>query len=348
MNISIQYGRIILIANRWFSQSVQPKKSVYISLSTNIYRNLALEDWFYRNLDFTNQHLLLLWKNDPCVLIGTFQNPWLETNSTQLTNIGSGISLARRRSGGGTVFQDNGNLNLTFFTSRKNYNKERNLEFIVKLLVKNYNVPVQISSKSDLTLHNDKISGSAFRLGSNNAYHHCSLLVHADKRCLEMCLKKCKLNINTNATKSIRSNITNLNEHNRQITVENLIKDFQREFLAYNGGQLRIIAPREQAYPGLDVLSNQMSSWEWIYGKTPKFRISKSDNDVGNILLVVDKARIEKINIEYDDIVTTNENNQLLKEFIGQQFHENIFHQLKESILKQREVFGNGQLREIG
>lgn len=103
-------------------------KSVYISKCTNIFTNLALEDWLYTNRDFTNHQLLMLWRNEPCVVIGRHQNPWLECNFPVLPNLGA--HLARRNSGGGTVYHDMENLNLTFFTARHDYCRRKNLELI--------------------------------------------------------------------------------------------------------------------------------------------------------------------------------------------------------------------------
>lgn len=51
------------------------KKSVFISQSHDIFTNLAFEDWLYRNFDFTKHHVLMLWSNDPCVVVGRHQNP---------------------------------------------------------------------------------------------------------------------------------------------------------------------------------------------------------------------------------------------------------------------------------
>lgn len=51
------------------------KKSVFISQSHDVFTNLALEDWLYRNFDFTTHHVLMLWSNDPCVVVGRHQNP---------------------------------------------------------------------------------------------------------------------------------------------------------------------------------------------------------------------------------------------------------------------------------
>ena len=50
------------------------------STSQNIYKNLALEDWFYQNHNFEKNKILLFYKNAPCVVIGRHQNPWTEAN----------------------------------------------------------------------------------------------------------------------------------------------------------------------------------------------------------------------------------------------------------------------------
>lgn len=141
------------------SRNENIKKSVFISQSKDIYTNLALEDWLYKNFDFKNHHVLMLWQNDPCVVIGRHQNPWLEANVTQLPLIGEqGVQLARRNSGGGTVYHDNGNLNLTFFTPREQYNRKYNLEIISRSLFREYDMKVDITPREDLVIRNNKVS----------------------------------------------------------------------------------------------------------------------------------------------------------------------------------------------
>lgn len=110
-------------------------KSVFISQSNDIFTNLAIEDWIYKNTDFNNHHVLLVWRNAPCVVIGRHQNPWMEANMAFLAE--NGIDLARRNSGGGTVYHDKGNLNLTFFTPRERYNRKSNLEIITRAFSEN-------------------------------------------------------------------------------------------------------------------------------------------------------------------------------------------------------------------
>lgn len=69
------FNRVIknVISLRKYSTPVRNEieKSVIISKSNDIYTNLALEDWYYKNWSSENKHLLMLWSNNPCVVIGT-------------------------------------------------------------------------------------------------------------------------------------------------------------------------------------------------------------------------------------------------------------------------------------
>lgn len=123
-------------------------KSVFMSQSTDIYTNLALEDWMYRNMDFSKHHVMMVWRNEPCVVIGRHQNPWLESNVPLLTE--KDIALARRNSGGGTVYHDRGNLNVTFFTPRERYDRKYNLELIKRALFRGFGVKAVINERQDI------------------------------------------------------------------------------------------------------------------------------------------------------------------------------------------------------
>lgn len=132
------------------------KKSVFISQSYDIFTNLALEDWIYRNYKFNDHHILMLWQNDPCVVIGRHQNPFSETNVANLRSVG--IELARRNSGGGTVYHDRGNLNCSFFTPRDRYDRKYNLNLITRAIYREYGIDAEISDRDDILLRGKKVS----------------------------------------------------------------------------------------------------------------------------------------------------------------------------------------------
>jgi len=132
------------------SQQAAVPRSVFISQSDDIFANLALEDWLYKKHDFSKHRVLFLWKNKPCVVIGRHQNPWKETHVGTLAE--RNIALARRNSGGGTVYHDLGNLNLSFLGPRDAYNRKANLSVISSALRREFNIDSEISPRDDLIL----------------------------------------------------------------------------------------------------------------------------------------------------------------------------------------------------
>ncbi|XP_017880867.1 lipoyltransferase 1, mitochondrial isoform X2 [Ceratina calcarata] len=306
-------------------------KSVFISQSTDVFTNLALEDWFYRNYNFTNHHVLLFWRNDPCIVIGRHQNPWIEHN-TQLAEK-RGIVLARRNSGGGTVYHDNGNLNLTFFTPRERYNRKYNLDIITRALYREWGLQADINKREDIVVEGKyKISGTAAKLGRPNAYHHCTLLVNVNKTALGLALERTENDVETNATASTRSPIKNLIDVNSHIQMEKLITAIGWEYLrtkalvVEDGGQeliqrqkgFQYINPTEDWFPGLDKLISEFRSWEWNYAKTPKFSVTRvldlpvQDNKVHrfNLTLEIQNGIIEEVKMRMPADLISNEINQ--------------------------------------
>ncbi|XP_015522208.1 lipoyltransferase 1, mitochondrial isoform X1 [Neodiprion lecontei] len=265
------------------------RKSVYISQSTDIFTNLALEDWFYRNYDFADNHILLLWRNEPCVVVGRHQNPWLESNMAAIDE--NGISLARRNSGGGTVYHDMGNLNLSFFTPRQRYNRRYNLDVICRALYRQWGIKANVNKREDVVVDGEfkQVSGSAAKLGRPNAYHHCTLLVNVNKPNLSLALEKKEKGITTNATESVRSFVKNLTDINMHIHPDNLLSAIGWEYLRTravtleDGGQdlvqqqkgFQMINPTEDWFPGITMLRDEFASWEWTFGKTPKFSVTQ-------------------------------------------------------------------------
>ncbi|XP_026157239.1 lipoyl amidotransferase LIPT1, mitochondrial [Mastacembelus armatus] len=246
------------------------------SQSTDVYQNLALEDWIDANVDLQQHSILLLWRNGPAVVIGRHQNPWAECNLPAMRRIG--IPLARRRSGGGTVFHDLGNLNLTFFTSKKLYDRKRNLKVITEALRRvRPGLDIQATDRFDILLNGlYKISGTASRLSRKSSYHHCTLLHSADRSVLSAVLHPSCPGIHSNATPSVPSPVANLLDHAPTLQWEELLEALVYQYNAEFGSSaaLTLIDPADQsAFPGLNRTATELRSWDWTFGKTPKFSI---------------------------------------------------------------------------
>ena len=251
---------------------------VFFSPFTNIYTNQALEEWLFRNAELT-QPLLMLWINDPAVVTGRYQNQWIECSPAALKK--QGILLARRNSGGGTVFHDRGNLNLTLFTSRNAYDK-RSLTGFIKTILDSYGIISETGeSRADIYIQGRKISGSAFKLIADRAYHHSTLLIDCDLEQLAGALHPAAREITSKGTESIRSKTVNLREVNLEISLLSIVRRaavlFSGEEEIGNSVEESAITVLANQNPGI-VLPDQLESLRqrfcsdtWIHDNGPDF-----------------------------------------------------------------------------
>ncbi|XP_070711983.1 lipoyl amidotransferase LIPT1, mitochondrial [Pempheris klunzingeri] len=261
---------------RRYGSGSAPSGLVLQSQSTDVHQNLALEDWIDANVDLQQRGVLLLWRNRPAVVIGRHQNPWTECNLPAMRR--AGIPLARRRSGGGTVFHDLGNLNLTFFTSKRAYDRQRNLKVITEALRRlRPGLDVHATDRLDILLNGHlKISGTASRLSRKSSYHHCTLLHSADRSALAAVLRPSCPGIHSNATPSVPSPVANLLDHAPTLQWEELLDALVHQYNTEFGfrAPLTFVDPADESeFPGIGAAAAELRSWDWTFGKTPKFSV---------------------------------------------------------------------------
>ena len=141
-----------------------------------------------------------------------------------------------------------------------------------------------IFQRDDIVIDGErKVSGTAAKLSRAGAYHHCTLLVSVDTSSLHAALNNPALGpgvIETNATRSVRSPVENL--ANLEVgagDAERLILRLEEAIarLVSEDGDIVSVEPCEENYAGLEKIVRGYESWDWIFGKSPKFTVNTSD-----------------------------------------------------------------------
>ena len=175
---------------------------IFTSRSSSPYFNLAVEHHLL-TYSHPSSRILFTYSNVPCAIIGRNQNPWVECDVAAIargTTDGRVIQLIRRRSGGGTVFHDEGNLNYSIIVPGEGFERKTHVQMVVDALAKLRDLQsdtrrwerVRANKRNDIvaTLKEKfwaedagngeeewlKVSGTAFKLTKGRALHHGTLL----------------------------------------------------------------------------------------------------------------------------------------------------------------------------
>ncbi len=287
-----------------------------ISQNRDTYINLTIENSLFTDASGSG-HTLLLWVNNPSVIIGRYQNPWLECSFESMND--SGISLARRQSGGGAVYHDEGNLNFSFICGKELYDRERNLRTVVKALGA-LGVSAEINERHDVVVEGKKVSGSAFRISSGRVLHHGTLLVSSDLHPLKASLSGPSLEgIESKGIRSVRSSVVNLSRYNPNLTVDVLKTALSDSFESEYGSADTATADGAGAVK--DGFYKRMISPEWIYGNTPEFSFlytAEAGDSAENYRFSIKKGCVSEINPS--DSSRINHYSEL-SAFIGKPLH---------------------------
>ena len=99
------------------------------SNNTSASYNLALEEFLFTEF---HDEFLLFYVNNPCVILGSNQAVQNEVDVDFCT--ATDIQIIRRKSGGGAVYHDNGNLNFSFLGNKSNSNNDLSADFLLPIV----------------------------------------------------------------------------------------------------------------------------------------------------------------------------------------------------------------------
>ena len=135
---------------------------------TDAWFNLAAEEYLLKNF---SDDIFMLWQNEPSVIIGKHQNVWDEINRNYIQK--KHIKVVRRYSGGGAVYHDSGNLNITFIQNSKELASGIFTARLIAFLA-TFGIRAEADERQALTIDGLKISGSAQSIHKGRILHHAT------------------------------------------------------------------------------------------------------------------------------------------------------------------------------
>ena len=235
-----------------------------IARSTDPYRNLAIEKHLMDTLP-EETAILYLWQNSHTIVVGRNQNPWYECKVEEFLE--SGGHIARRLSGGGTVYHDMGNLNFTFILPKTDFDVNRQL-LVIRTAIAAYGLDAVQSGRNDLLVAERKFSGNAFYKAGHSAYHHGTLLVDCDMALMGSYLTANKAKLQSHGVQSVPSRVINLQSLAPDMNIDNLQCELFNAFSAVYAHKPAVLDEMMLSQPTLAMIAAQFSDPEWIYPKS--------------------------------------------------------------------------------
>lgn len=186
--------------------------------STNPYKNLALEQALFK---YAGQEtvILYLWQNDNTIVIGKNQNVYTECKADEF--ISNGGSIARRRSGGGAVYHDMGNLNFSIICS-VDASETNTYQMLVLNSLKIFNIYAVFNEKNDLIIEGKKFSGNASYNDGRVLCQHGTVLISSDIKKMDYYLTPDINKLERNHVKSVLSRVMNLSDLSENISIDKM------------------------------------------------------------------------------------------------------------------------------
>ncbi len=190
-----------------------------ISERNDPFKNLALEEYLYGFVG-KGKAIVYLWQNKNTIVVGRHQNINAECKRQDFGRAGG--LIARRKSGGGAVYHDLGNLNYSIITISEEKELLQYTEIIRKALV-SIGINTDFNGRNDFLFEGKKISGNAIYDNGNVCCQHGTILVNSDIELIDRYLTPEISKMKRNNIKSVYSRMRNLSEIDPDITVEDVM-----------------------------------------------------------------------------------------------------------------------------
>lgn len=250
---------------------MKQKINLIIGNQYNPHLNLAVES-FLLNQGDNDAVTMFLWKNEQTVVYGYNQNPFTECNVDLL--LSEGGHAARRRTGGGAVYHDLGNLNFSFVANKNLYDVHKQMN-VIKTALGYFGLETEVSGRNDILFDGRKFSGNAFGIYKDRRLHHGTILIKTDGEKLAKYLKVNPAKLQKHGVKSVASRIINLSEV-ADITSDSIIPYLSKAFEEVYEAKAEIIGFNDLLTDKVLETRDLFASDDYLFGKWRNFHAKKS------------------------------------------------------------------------
>lgn len=261
---------------------------------------LAAEEFLLKNF---SDDIFMLWQSNDTVVVGKHQNALAEINYPYVRE--NNITVARRISGGGTVFHDAGNVNFSFI---KNVSSPAEISFklftapVVEALAK-LGLKATTSGRNDLLLDGLKISGNAEHVFKNRVLHHGTLLFNSDLDNLGKAIKVVPGKYQSKAVQSNRSPVGNIASFLQQAMSFEQFMQFMLDVQLQKEGACFYELQPDEIETISKLAREKFESWDWRFAYSPKYtfrNLARINDKTLDVFLQVKKGHIEEATLGGD------------------------------------------------
>lgn len=169
---------------------------------------LAMEEFVAREIE---GETFFVWRVEPTVIFG--RNQVLENEVNLEYCKSEGVSIVQRKSGGGCVYSDKGNIMISYISGRGVVSEvfEKYLNALTECL-QVLGLDAQKSGRNDILVSGKKVSGNAFHQLPDRSIVHGTLLYDTDMDALEIAIRPPVEKLERHGVASVRQRVVNLSE----------------------------------------------------------------------------------------------------------------------------------------
>lgn len=271
----------------------------YISPSNDATYNLALEEYLLKD---QQEEVLYLWVNNPTIVVGRNQNTLAEINEEEVRR--RSITVVRRDTGGGAVYQDLGNLNFSLvinWDATKDYQFSEFLEPVILALEK-FGIRASVEGRNDLLIGGKKVSGNAQTIYKKHLLHHGTLLFNEDLAVIGKVLEVSKGKLEAQGIKSVRARVGNILDFApNKFTMEEFQQAIIQSYCKEDSQLLQLSTESEAKIRKWQ--KEKYQSWDYVYGQSAEANYKAGEKlSCGTVVLelLVDQSVIRKIHFSGD------------------------------------------------